>query len=368
MLYGKGHFMWQLWNCDAGAPAAIRARAEAAGISHVLIKLADGANWPYNVNLQTKVDYVPPVMAALREAGIQVWGWQYVRGDDPVGEARLAVQRALALGVDGFVVDAESEYKVAGKKLAARRYMQDLRAGLPGLPIALSTFRFPRTHPDFPFSEFLEGCDFAMPQVYFEQAHNVEEQLDRSTEQYQALTPARPIIPTGPTYSHAGWRPTPEEVTRFLVHAKGMGFTAANFWAYDFSTRPGFMPLWDAVAQFDWPPTTPIADMPERLVGRLNSHDAGLVAGLYAANAAHVTGAQTVVGTQAIADWYQTLLTQLLPNALFEVTGKSGTGPSRQFTWKASSDRGSVVDGNDTLGLLDGKIQFHYTYFTITSG
>jgi len=364
-LLGKGHFMWQIPKCDGGSPAAITARVVKAGVSHVLIKIADGYHWAYNVDQTTKVDWIPPVLVALRQAGVSVWGWQYVRGDYPDAEAQLAVQRARSLGIDGFVVDAEIEYKKAGKDAAARRYMTALRAGLGNMPIALSTYRYPRTHPTFPYSAFLEQCDLAMPQVYFEQAHNVEEQLERSVEQYLALKPARPIIPTGPTYSHSGWRPTAAEIERFLVRAKAMGLTAANFWAYDFSTRPSFLDLWDAVAAFDWPAGPAVADMPERLVGRINQKDASLISGLYCENAAHVTAQRTIIGREAIAGWYKTLLAESLPDAKFEVTGKSGNGATRHFTWSAKSDRGSVADGNDTLGLLDGRIQYHYSYFNI---
>jgi len=257
-LLGKGHYMWQIPKCDGGSPAAITARLVKSNASHVMIKIADGASWPYNIDPKTKVDWIPPVLVALKQAGLAVWGWQYVRGDYPEAEANLAVQRAVSLGIDGFVVDAEIEYKKAGKAGAARRYMTALRAGLGSMPIALSTYRFPRTHPDFPFAAFLEQCDLAMPQVYFEQAHNVEDQLERCVQQYLALQPARPIIPTGPTYSHGGWRPTAGEVERFLVRAKAMGLTAANFWAYDFSTRPSFHDLWDAIAAFDWPAGPPV--------------------------------------------------------------------------------------------------------------
>lgn len=364
-LYGKGFYVWQIPRCEAGVPGAIAARAAAAGLSHVLIKIADGATWAYNYDYATKTDLVPPVLQALREVGIQVWGWHYVRGDDPVGEARLAVQRSRALGVDGYVVDAEAEYKRPGKRTAAQRFMQELRAGLPQLPIALSSYRFPSTHPSLPFSEFLERCDYAMPQVYFELAHNPEEQLERSVSQYMALRPARPVIPTGPAYGRGTWRPTQDELVRFMSRAKAMGLTGVNMWSWEYATKVQYADLWEAVAHFDWPASAPVADMPERLVGRWNQHDPALVAGLYLDSAAHVTGARTVVGREPIQQWYGVLMNQLLPGAQFQMTGKSGSGPSRQFTWIAQSDHGVVMDGNDTLGLRDGRIQYHYTYFTI---
>ena len=366
-LKGKGYFMWQLPKCDGGDPAAIAARCASARLTHVLIKIADGSNWTYNYDYQRKVDYIPPVAQALRNVGLQVWGWHYVRGDDPVGEARLAVKRMKALGLDGYVIDAEKEYKEPGKKVAAQRFMQELRAGLSQVPIGLSSYRYPQSHYQVPYAQFLERCDFSMPQVYFEFAHNPEEQLERCVAQYAALKPARPILVTGPTYNHNAWRPSPDEVIRFLKKTREMGIEAANFWAYDFATRPTMIDLWNAVAAFDWPGGSgnPVADMPERLVGRINQKDTGLIAGLYLDNAAHVTGERTVMGKAAVRQWYDGLLTKALPNAQFKVTGKSGSGTTRQFTWTARSDRGSVLDGNDTLGLRDGRILYHYTYFTI---
>ena len=37
----------------------------------------------------------------------------------------------------------------------------------------------------------------------------------------------------------------------------------------------------------------------------------------------------------------------------------------RTFKWTARGSTGSITDGSDTLGLLDGRIQYHYTSFTI---
>jgi hypothetical protein len=365
-LYGKGYYIWQIPKCDGGIPSAITAAAVEAGLSHVLIKIADGPHLVYNYDEETETDLVPPVLTELRNAGIQVWGWHYVKGDDPIGEAHLGISRTLELKTDGYVIDAESEYKETGKEKAAELYMRQLREGLYDLPIALSTYRYPRLHSALPFAQFLERCDYAMPQVYFEKAHNPEEQLDRCLEQYMSLVPARPVIPTAPTYAVGDWRPTPDEIQRFLQHSRELGLTAANAWSWDFARRPKYMDLWDAVADFDWPPVAPVADIPERLIDSMNEYKPGRVAALYARDAAHVTGTRTIVGRPAIRAWYQTLLRQLLPRGKFVLTGKSGTGNTRHFTWKAYSGYGDVHNGSDTLGLLDGMIQYHYSYFTLT--
>lgn len=364
-LYGKGFYMWQLWNCDNADPRAIATRVQNAGLSHVLIKIADGANWIYNYNYDTKTDLIPPVANALRDIGVQVWGWHYVRGDDPVGEARIAINRMTELGLDGYTIDAESPYKQPGKDQAARTFMQELRNGLRNIPVALSTYRFPRWHPEFPFIPFLEGCDINMPQVYFEGAHNPEHHLNLCLEQYGELRPVLPMIPTAPTYTSPTWRPTPDEITRFFQHAQNLGMTAANAWSYDWSTNPAYIDLFNAVADYHWPPVAPVADYPEQVIGKLNQKDPSLLADMYQDNAAHVTGARTVVGKPAVQQWYQSMLTDLLPQGQFQLTGKSGYGSSRHFTWTATSDKGQVVDGKDTLGLRDGLIQYHYTYFTV---
>ncbi|UCF61510.1 MAG: hypothetical protein JSV37_02185 [Anaerolineaceae bacterium] len=365
-LCGKGYYIWQIPRCDEGIPSAIAARAVEADLSYVMIKIADGPNWPYNFDYDKGVDLVPPVMNALREVGLQVWGWHYVKGDNPAGEAQLAVERTLSLGLDGYVIDAEAEYKNKKKAKAAARYVADLRAGMPDVPIALSTYRYPRVHPELPYSEFLEKCDYAMPQVYFEKAHNPEEQLERSVEQYMALDHARPVIPTAPAYQAGSWRPTVDEITRFFQKAKDMGLSSANAWSWDYATRPSHIDLWQAIADFDWPPLAPKPDVSEHLIGRMNQHEPAYVAELYRDNAAHVTGARTILGRGAIAQWYNVLFTDLLPNAQFELTGRTSNGNSRRFSWTASSEKGMVLNGNDTLGILDGEIQYHYTYFTIT--
>jgi hypothetical protein len=364
-LYGKGYYIWKIPYCEGGNPAAIAERARAAGLSHVLIKIADGSSWPYNFDFDRNHDFVPAVRSALKEHGIEVWGWHYVRGDNPLGEARLGLKRMRELNLDGYVIDAEVEYQQRGKAAAAAIYMNEIRKGLPDTPVALSTFRYPRSHWDFPFDAFLEKCDYSMPQVYFEQAHNPEEQLARSVEQYLALTYARPVIPTAPTYIRGDWRPSAGEIQRFLQKARDMGLTAVNAWSWDFATRPQFVHLWNAVADFDWPAGPPVADFPERLLGRMNQSDPNFVAELYSDKAAHVTGDRTVIGREAVRDWYQRMFTEILPKGSFELTGKNGSGGSRRFMWKATSSNGDVYDGNDTLGILDGKIQYHYTYFTV---
>jgi hypothetical protein len=360
---GKGFYIWQIPHCESGDATRIAARAEAAGLSHVLIKIADAGN-AFNIDKNGR-DLVPPVVAALHARGIQAWGWHYIYGYDPTAEARVAVQRTLPLNLDGYVIDAEAEFQYTGRAAVARTFCQLLRSGLgSSYPVALSSYRFPRVHAAFPWSVFLEYCDYNMPQVYWEGSHNGAEQLQTSIDQFSIISPVRPIIPTGPAYSNGGWRPAASELTAFLQKALELGLLGANFWSWDYSTQSSYVDLWNAVANFPWPPT-PAADIALQLPAMWNTHDPNRVVSLYQENAAHVTGARTVVGSQAILDWYSELFSSRLPGALFRITGYSGTGNSRHISWTATSQAGSVLDGNDTLGIRNDKIQYHYTYFNI---
>ncbi|MEP7357991.1 MAG: hypothetical protein ABI847_12165, partial [Anaerolineales bacterium] len=164
MLTGKGWFIWQVSRCERGIPAAIADKAAAAGLSHVLLKVAE-RTYAFGID-RTGRDLVAPVAAALRERGLQVWGWHYVYGDKPVDEAERAVQRARELALDGYVVDAEGHYTAPGKAEAAQQFMAHLRAGLPrNTPVALSSYRYPSVHRELPWKEFLASSDLVMPQV-----------------------------------------------------------------------------------------------------------------------------------------------------------------------------------------------------------
>jgi len=57
----------------------------------------------------------------------------------------------------------------------------------------------------------------------------------------------------------------------------------------------------------------------------------------------------------------------MLPSASFKITGVTGTGNSRHISWTATSSRGNITNGSDSLGLLDGKIAYHYSNFSINT-
>ena len=365
VLEGKGFYTWKIPLCENGDVNAILSAAKAAGLTHVLIKIADGIK-PYNIDPTTGLDYAMLLAQTLRSNGIQTWGWHYVYGDNPLSEANMAIQRIAQINVDGYVIDAESEYKEPGKKDAALRFMDQLRSTLHDFPIALSSFRYPSYHPTLPWREFLDKCDFNMPQVYWMQAHNAGAQLSQSVRQFQAMTPYRPIIPTGAAFREHGWQPTTDEILDFLQTAKSLNLSAANFWEWS-DCRSGRLPgLWETISDFSWSGEFEPKDICELIILTLNSRDLNRLIELYSPTAVHITSARTIQGSEAIRNWYNVLLNQVLFNGTFTLTSYSGSGNNRFFTWTATSSTGKVQDGSDTLGLIGDKIAYHYSFFTVS--
>ncbi len=356
-LEGKGFYMWKIHRCENGDAGAIARRALDAGLTHVLIKIADGPR-AYNVDLAM------PVVEALKGAGIQAWGWQFVYGNEPFGEADIAMHRIQTLGLDGFVANAEVAYK--GKYAEANVYMESLRARV-NIPIALSSFRYPHYHPTLPWVEFLSGCAYNMPQVYWVQADNPAQQLDRCVAQFQEIYPVVPIIPTGAAYEEFGWRPRPMEVAAFLLQARDTGLPAANFWSWDYAGSPEGHDLWDIVADFDWPTTSRPIDLADRLVDAMNRADIEAIVALYHPNAVHITAERTISGQEALGEYYANLLGNELPSATFSIETRVSEGNIRHVRWEAHSATNgkSVRDGQDTLGLRQGLIQYHSSVYHI---
>lgn len=359
---GKGFFIWQIPYCEKGDPQAIADLAHQAGLTHLLIKVADSA---YGYNIYEGVDLVPPLAQKLRQRGIEVWGWHFIHGDNPNGEANKAIERVSTLKLDGYVIDAEGPYKQRGKSAAATKFMMRLREGLPELPIGLSSYRYPSYHPQLPWREFLEGCDFVMPQVYWKFADNAGEQLARCVREFQALPPSRPIVPTGAAFTEHGWNPSTDEILDFLDIVRKLNLPGVNFYSWD-SCRARLPEIWRTIRDYDWdaPPSPP--DISTQYIAALNAGDPLQVIKLYNPDAVHITATRTVQGTKSLRIWYQTLFSSLLPNAEFTLSGFTGGDNFRHLTWTAISDMGAVHNGNDTLGIHEGKITYHYSFFTIS--
>lgn len=265
MLTGKGMYIHAIKQCEGGDPAKIAQLAKDAGLTHVLVKVLDG---PYYYNLRPVKggayvdDILQPLIDALHGNDIDVWGWQYVYLQNPVQEATNALARIRELGLDGFVIDAEVEAKKqATNAVTYARLLNGCR-----VPVALSTYRFPKLHNDFPWKQLLEPCSLVMPQVYWMKATNSSGQLIQCVDEYKAVTKL-PMVPTGAAFTERGWTASADQVLAFMKMAHTMGLSAVNFWKWDHARKLG---LWQTIADYPYPsdrsddnnpptpPTTPL--------------------------------------------------------------------------------------------------------------
>ncbi|NPV57366.1 MAG: hypothetical protein HPY76_11945 [Anaerolineae bacterium] len=362
MLKGKGFLIWQIPRCEGGDATKIAEVAKAANYTHIVIKIADGT-YPYNINSTTKKDMVPAVANALRAKGIEVWGWHYIYGNNPTGEASIAAQRVKGLNLNGYVIDAEIEFQQPGMDKAATTFMSALRKSLPSTPIALCSFRYPSYHPQFPWSAFLDKCDYNMPQVYWQESHNAGAQLTRSFNEFQTLKPVRPYIPMGPMYGASGWSPSASEVLEFMNTAISLNISGANFFTWDYRSR--YPAVWNTIAAYPWSSGNTNLDIPEKFIAAMNSKDPQKVAALYTSEAIRIAKRGIIQGQTNLLDHYKTMLNTTLPNGEYKLSGKSGSGASRHFTWTCTAASGKVTDGYDTVGIVGDKIIYHFSYYTI---
>ena len=307
----------------------VAAKAKAAGVTAVLIKVADGQR-PYNVRWKDTVgkygkknqvyynstqadavDDLPELVEAFHELGIRVIGWQFVYLGNEEAQAMMAIRRMRELKLDGWVVNAEFSHKsfyereetiIEGKKKkkvkkqyeytrpqpdmleSVDAYMLPMRAETSrlGIWLGLSTYKYPSSHPSFPFAAFLQYCDVNLPQVYplgdlRSNAHSL--QLAKSLKEYRAISET-PIYPTGAACSEGGWLATAAQVTDFFEACEREGLEAAGLW--EWSQMDNTMPLpwvsrpelWKAMADYVWPgDESPVEAPPEPVKPGLGAGD-----------------------------------------------------------------------------------------------
>jgi Putative peptidoglycan binding domain len=216
---GEGFWIWQLGRSGGGDPAAIGAQARAAGIQTVFVKSSDGDTaWP---------QFNPLLVQALHAQGLRACAWQFVYGDDPVGEAAQGA-RAVAAGADCLVIDAESSYQ--GKYAQAQQYILALRTAIgPSYPLGLTSFPYVDFHPRLPYSVFLGpgGAQANLPQVYWKAIGGSVDAVSAKTWAHNRIYGA-PIAPLGQTYGS----PQPDELQRFRQVWASYGAAGLSWWSW----------------------------------------------------------------------------------------------------------------------------------------
>jgi hypothetical protein len=252
---GAGMWIWYLSKSEGGDPAAIAAQAAAHGVRTIYVKSADGTNvWS---------QFSATAVAELKATGLRVCGWQFVYGNDPIGEA-IAAAAAATAGADCFVIDAEGAYE--GKYAQAQRYVAKLRELVgPDYPVGLTSFPYVDYHRGLPYSVFMGpgGATFNLPQVYWKTiGDTVDESLAHT---YQWNIPYETLIfPLGQAYDE----PRAADIRRFRQLSDAYGARGVSWWVWQYADASD----WDAIgAAIDPVPA------PERLWPTLRAGSDGSV-------------------------------------------------------------------------------------------
>lgn len=241
---GNGMWIWELPRSEGGDLAAIAARAHSAGISTVFVKSSDGAASRWG-------QFSPELVAGLKAQGLRVCAWQFVYGNDPLGEASLGAD-AVADGADCLVVDAESAY--ANKYAQAAQYLGALRATVgAAYPIGFTSFPYVDYHSRIPYSVFLGpgGANVNMPQVYWKDIGGTVEAVSGRTLAHNRIY-GTPIAPIGQTYGDV----PADDLARFRALWAAYGSGGLSWWSWQATTEPS----WAALAQPVGGPALPPAD------------------------------------------------------------------------------------------------------------
>ncbi|MGE5335844.1 MAG: peptidoglycan-binding domain-containing protein [Nitrososphaerota archaeon] len=213
----QGMWIWYVSHSEGGSVRAIVARAKANDIGTVYVKAGDGGGrWR---------QFSRGLVRALHRGGLDVCAWQFVYGDHPVAEAKVAAA-AVARGADCFVIDAEGDYE--GKYAAADRYIRALRARIgAGFPVSLAGFPYVDYHPSFPYSVFLGpgGAQYNQPQMYWKAIGTSVRTVYEHTYLYNRIW-GHPIYPIGQTYEGPG----AASIRLFRRFAQSFGGLPPSWW------------------------------------------------------------------------------------------------------------------------------------------
>lgn len=259
MMQGTGFYIWNLK--DVLPIERMINALKRANATWVSIKVADGINKWNRIDLDGKWtgndQGLLQIIAALKKEGIHVGGWQYIYPLptlSPGAQAGIIGERVQKLGLQHLLIDAEHDAHVGAywKWLAdgtlnpergksANTYMIQIRgAGVPlSMPCALSSYRYPKYHKEFPFKNFVNdnSSNFIAQQLYWIGSHNPYYQLGESIRQYNELVraglPPLPFVPMGSAFKQGTWEPTAKDLEDFIQGAKDMGCTAWGFWSLD---------------------------------------------------------------------------------------------------------------------------------------
>jgi peptidoglycan hydrolase-like protein with peptidoglycan-binding domain len=190
----SGIWIWRL----ADIRPDYREALTTSGCRRIYLKVFDDL---HAESMFWKRQCTPALIASVKEAGLEVHGWgyhfdQHARID--VAAETEAVQRAMACGLDGYILDVESEVEDDDTHPQLSRLLDSLRGVMGGKSLGYTSFGHPGVHRGVPWTLLDEKTDLAFPQIYFEKfgfRSTDEEEVQACLKAHETLGLRNPILP-----------------------------------------------------------------------------------------------------------------------------------------------------------------------------
>ncbi len=242
----KSIFLWNVPAVADGDPEGIADLLQDGGFETVIIKAANGPykfipnpdafpGWGENIH--------PELVQTLHRRGFQVAGWGFDYGDNPVGEATVAIAQVKQFNLDGYDLDCESKFESQpGAETRASVLAKTIKTALPTTPLAAcgwSYYRNPRKpqylwHPETVLQALMAYSDVGIPMNYWDGqgATSALWCAQNSLPQWKNLT-NKPIIPAARAYNGDGGQADAAGVQAFVGEMLKGGCPGYTFWSLE---------------------------------------------------------------------------------------------------------------------------------------
>jgi len=282
---GKNIFLWNVPRVAGGIPSAIAEKLIEGGFQSVILKVADG-NRKHFTNMGTLLRpkwvecVLPETVAIIKSRGLKVFGYGFLYGIDPVGEAHIAISQSLSLKLDGYIFDVESRFEEKPNAIGSGRSIGSIfRAGCPTTPAIFCGFAMYKSwtggtwHPEALHRAFMEWCDAGMPMTYWtgETSSRAIALLNESVRQWIGIT-HKPILPAGRAYNGDEGIARAEAMIAFDERVHELGLLGESWWSLEHALKldPSIWAALRSMPKFGPAPPPPA---PLTLEQRVDDHE-----------------------------------------------------------------------------------------------
>ena len=237
--------LWVVGMADSAAESRLLQHAQTAGIGTVCIRSTN--------------QRLPDAIGRFHDKGIKVhaWRWPAVQASTAVhhfatDEANFVVDKLIPAGLDGYMVDPESEtgravddWNKTSLAPLAKDFCARIKEGAAAA--GLVNFRFgttsgcsypnPNNRPNIPWREFAAASDVLLPQSYWRVATDSgpatanggtpQKAIARGLASWGLIAGGKPIVPMAGEID----LDTPVEIAAYGAEMQSKGITEGHFYA-----------------------------------------------------------------------------------------------------------------------------------------